>query len=157
GGGGGGGGIDDGCSDAAKLIYVIDQDGTFSSFKPNQNDVTKSVFTDLGKLQCKVPGLGGIGATPFSMSVDRSATARVEYQTGNGSSALFKVSTTNASCTDTTYKSGQQGFKLFGMGFVSNAAGSNAETLFIAGGAAVGSPANLGTLDTTTLTITKGG
>ena len=47
-GGTGGGGGGDGCSDAAKLIYVIDQDGTFSSFKPDQTDITKSVFTDIG-------------------------------------------------------------------------------------------------------------
>jgi hypothetical protein len=155
--GGSGGGSGSDCSDAAKLIYVIDSDGTFSSFKPDQTDITKSVFTDIGKLSCTVGGIGGFGATPFSMSVDRSATAWVEYQTAGGDSALFKVSTANAACTNTTYKSGQAGFKLFGMGFVSDAAMSQSETLYIAGGGAVGSPANLGKLDLSSLTITKGG
>ncbi len=152
-GGSGGGTGTDGCSDAAKLIYTIDQDGTFSSFKPDQTDITKSVFTDLGKLNCNAGGL----YQPFSMSVDRSATAWVEYvdQSGLGKNQLFKVSTANAMCTSTTFMGGQQGFDEFGMGFVSNTAGSTDETLFIAGGSAVGSNSALGTLDTTSLMVTK--
>ena len=154
-GGSGGGTGSDGCSDAAKLIYTIDQDGTFSSFKPDQTDITKSVFTDLGKLNCNAGGL----YQPFSMSVDRSATAWVEYvdQSGFGANKLFKVSTANAMCTPTTYMGGQQGFDEFGMGFVSNMANSTDETLFIAGGGMVGSASSLGTLDTTSLMVSKVG
>ncbi|HEX6839005.1 MAG TPA: hypothetical protein VF334_20645 [Polyangia bacterium] len=151
-GGSGGGTGTDGCSDAAKLIYTIDQDGTFSSFKPDQTDITKSVFTDIGKLNCNA-GL----AQPFSMSVDRNATAWVEYFDQVTTSKLFKVSTANAACTATTFMGGQQGFNEFGMGFVSNAAGSTDETLFIGGGGTVGGASNLGTLDINTLTIAKVG
>jgi hypothetical protein len=156
-GGTGGGGGADGCTDAAKLIYTIDQDGTFSSFKPNQTDISQSVFTDIGKLNCSA----GSGYQPFSMSVDRNANAWVEYVkqslSGSASNQLFKVSTANASCTSTTFTGGQQGFDEFGMGFVSNAAGSTDETLFIGGGSMVGmGAANLGTLDITSFTITKG-
>src|SRR5947207_13666216 len=61
--GGGGGGNSDGCSDAAKLIYTIDSDGTFSSFKPNQMDVKLSVFTTIGKLTCPTT----LNGNPFSM------------------------------------------------------------------------------------------
>jgi hypothetical protein len=152
-GGSGGGTGTDGCTDAAKLIYVIDQNGTFSSFKPDQMDITKSVFTDLGKLNCNAGSY-----QPFSMSVDRSANAWVEYVPllGNGASKLFKVSTANAACTATTFAGGQQGMNEFGMGFVSNAAGSTDETLYIAGGSAVGSASNLGTLDMTSFMVTKG-
>ena len=152
-GGSGGGTGTDGCSDAAKLIYTIDQDGTFSSFKPDQTDITKSAFTDIGKLACNAGGL----YQPFSMSVDRAANAWVEYvdQSGLGKNKLFKVSTADASCTATTYMGGQQGFDEFGMGFVSNASGSTDETLFIAGGSAVGGSSNLGTLDTTTFMVSK--
>jgi hypothetical protein len=155
--GGGGGGGADGCSDAAKLIYVIDQDGTFSSFKPDQTDITKSVFTDIGKLNCNA----GSGFQPFSMSVDRNANAWVEYVqqgiAGGAQNKLFKVSTANASCTATTFTGGQQGFNEFGMGFVSNAAGSTDETLFIGGGSSVGmGGSNLGTLDINSFMVTKG-
>ncbi|HEY2749459.1 MAG TPA: hypothetical protein VGL86_32795, partial [Polyangia bacterium] len=158
GGSGGGTGTGD-CSDAAKLIYVIDQDGTFSSFKPDQMTIANSVFTDIGKLNCS--GAGGF-YEPFSMSVDRNAVAWVEYVDqsgglGGGSpNMLFNVSTANAACTPTSFTGGQQGFDEFGMGFVSNAAMSTDETLFIGGGDMVGGSSNLGTLDTTSLMITKG-
>jgi hypothetical protein len=157
-GGSGGGTGTDGCSDAAKLIYVIDQNGTFSSFKPDQTDITKSVFTDIGQLKCNAGGQ----YQPFSMSVDRSANAWVEYVNqlgglGGATNELFKVSTADASCTATTFMGGQQGFDEFGMGFVSNSAMSTDETLYIAGGSAVGGASNLGTLDMTNFTITPGG
>ena len=161
GGGGGGstggdGGSSDGCSDAAKLVYVIDQNGTFSSFQPNQTTPSASVFTDIGTLSC-VPGsspTNPLSPQPFSMSVDRSGTAWVEYQTPLGAAEMFEVSTKDASCTSTTFKSGQDGFAEFGMGFVADAAMSDQETLFIAGGSATTSTKTmLGTLDTSTLTV----
>jgi hypothetical protein len=155
-GGTGGGTGGDGCTDAAKLIYTIDSDGTFSSFKPDQTNFANSVFTDIGKLNCNTSGL----YQPFSMSVDRSANAWVEYVDGSplpGKNKLFKVSTTNATCTSTTFTGGQMGFNEFGMGFVSNASGSTDETLFIAGGGSIGGASNLGTLDLTSMMITKGG
>jgi hypothetical protein len=152
--GGTGGGGGDGCTDAAKLIYTIDQDGTFSSFKPDQKNINNSVFTNIGKLNCNAGGL----YQPFSMSVDRAANAWVEYvdQSGFGKNKLFKVSTADATCTATTFTGGQQGFNEFGMGFVSNTAGSTDETLFIAGGSTIGGSSNLGTLDITSFMITKG-
>ncbi|MGZ3426538.1 MAG: hypothetical protein ACXVCV_07810 [Polyangia bacterium] len=154
-GGSGGGTGTDGCTDAAKLIYTIDQDGTFSSFKPDQMNINNSVFTNIGKLACNAGGL----YQPFSMSVDRSANAWVEYvdQSGIGKNKLFKVSTADASCTATAFTGNQQGFNEFGMGFVSNASGSTDETLFIAGGGTVGGASSLGTLDMTSFMITKGG
>lgn len=161
GGGGGDGGFVDNCPAEAKLVYVIDQNGTLSSFLPNQTDVKLSTFKTIGKLSCAASGNG----QPFSMSVDRSGTAWVEYvDVGLGGfqgAQMFKVSTTNASCTSTSYQAGQQGFQEFGMGFVSNSAGSDQETLFIAGGGAADpisgtTPATyLGTFDTGTLMVTK--
>jgi hypothetical protein len=160
GGGGYDGGIDDGCSDAAKLIYVIDDNGTFSSFKPNLQDVTKSVFTDLGMLNCNAPS----GYQPFSMSVDRNAVAWVEYVDqgiggllGGSPNKIYQVDTTKLTCTDSGFTGGQSGFEQFGMGFVSNAAGSTDETLFVAGSSMVGSSTTLGTLDTMKLTVTSTG
>ncbi len=121
-----GGGVFDlastsGCSDAAKLVYLVDQNNDFLSFKP---DTAK--FTKVGSLSCPAQ----FGATPFSMGVDRTPTAWVLYNSGE----LFKVSTTDASCTATSFQVGQQGFQQFGMGFASDVSGSDAETLYIAGG-----------------------
>jgi hypothetical protein len=155
GGAGGGGGDGSGdCSAAAKLIYVIDDNGMLSSFTPNQTDVTKSVFTDIGTLKCPA----GSGYAPFSMSVDRNATAWVEYvdQSNGGPTKMYKVSTVDASCTDTGFM-GQQDFSEFGMGFVSNAAMSTDETLFVAGSATFSGSTALGTLDTKALTVTPAG
>jgi hypothetical protein len=162
GGSGGGGGTGaDGCSEAAKLIYTIDQDGTFSSFKPNQTDINLSVFTDIGKLNCNA----GTNYNPFSMSVDRNAVAWVEFvsQPGLGGGTpgpnkIFKVSTTDATCMPTTFTGGKSGFEQFGMGFVSDAAMSQQETLFVAGTVMVGGGnSSLGKLDLTNMTITQVG
>src|SRR5688572_27105785 len=76
GGGGGDGGNNnngDGCSDAAKSVYVVDSNNTLSRFDPP----TKN-FVDLGQLAC--PAMAG--GSPFSMGVDRTATAYVLYDTG---------------------------------------------------------------------------
>ena len=154
GGGDGAGGGTPECSEAAKLIYVVDTNGTFSSFKPNLTDINKSVFTDIGKLTCNA----GAGLVPFSMSVDRSGTAWVEYSDGRGAAnKLFKVSITDGSCTPTNFVGNQPGFPMFGMGFVSNSPNSQDETLFVLGhlGFAPGHPA-LGTLDLATFTVNKG-
>jgi hypothetical protein len=124
------------CPPEAKLIYIIDSNGTFSSFAPNQKDVTQSTITDLGKLTCPTKNSG----QPFSMSVDRMGTAWVEYIAADSTfgtfqgGEMFNVSTKNvSSCTATSYMSGQ-GFQEFGMGFVADAPMSSSETLFVAGG-----------------------
>jgi hypothetical protein len=140
----------DGCSDAAKLVYVIDSNTTFSKFDPS----TKT-FTDLGQLSC--PGVS-ILDQPFSMGVDRDAVAWVLYAP---SAKLFRVDTTTLNCTAATFTGGTN-WPQFGMGFSSNTAGSTDDTLFIAGGpgdpmssstsalatlsTAGGSPMNVGTV-----------
>jgi hypothetical protein len=140
------------CSEAAKLVYVVDSNNTFSSFDPHP---TPPVFHDLGTLTCPAgPGPVGGTATPFSMSVDRDAVAWVLYNDGE----LFRVETANpsSSCTKVSaYQLDQQGMHLYGMGFVANAAGSLDDTLFIAGGAGtLGENATLGTLDMSSFVVT---
>ncbi len=148
----------DGCSDAAKLIYVVDDAYNLYSFNPAMD---LNTFTLIGALNCpagpswpawamNAPG----PATPFSMSVDRSGRAWVVYTSGE----IFWVSTADASCMSSPYVKGTNGYQLFGMGFSSDTAGSTTEQLFISGGDA-SSPmsGNLGDLDPTTLSIaTKG-
>lgn len=161
-GGSGGGAGGDNCPPEAKLVYTIDKNRVFSSFKPNQMDVTMSTFTTIATLNCPTQNGGG----PFSMSVDRSGTAWVEYVATKSDgtykgSEMFMVSTKDGSCTATNFVSAQQGMEEFGMGFVANAPMSDQETLFIAGGPGPDVLGNfssnfLGTLDTTTLAVTKG-
>ena len=142
---GGGGGADsgngaqgsnqDGCSDAAKLVYVVDENNTLSQFDP----MTKT-FHDLGTLNCPASG-----ATPFSMGVDRNAVAWVLYSDGE----LFHVDTTSLACTATGWQA-QGDLTQFGMGFSTDTAGGNTDTLFVAGGASVGgsTDSTLAKLDT---------
>jgi hypothetical protein len=124
---GDGGGGGDGCSDEARLVYVVDQSNKFSSFNPQ----TLS-FTDIGTLACPAQPL----ASPFSMAVDRQATAWVLYSSGE----LFTVNTQTLACQKSSWAS-QNGLVNFGMGFATDTAGGTAETLFIAGGGA-GGPAS---------------
>src|SRR5262245_12949377 len=69
------GSIDDGCSASAKLIYTIDSSGMLASFQPNQTDIKLSAFHDIGGLSCR----SQFDGSPFSMAIDRNATAWVEY------------------------------------------------------------------------------
>jgi hypothetical protein len=129
------------CSEAARWVYVLDADRTLMQFRPDE-----LAFRTIGTLTCPAP------TTPFSMAVDRDGRAWVLYQNGN----MFDVSTTDASCTATTFAPNQNGFELFGMGFASDAEGSEAETLYVAGGAmasiAMGS-SMFGTIDEGTLVL----
>lgn len=146
-GGGGGtsldGGVDE-CSAEAKLIYVVDQNRRFSSFNPRLVGTTGGPFADLGTLSCPAQ----TGAEPFSMAVDRNATAWVVYDSGE----LFTVDvkTLPLQCVKTAFRP-QQGVAMFGMGFVANTPGSSDETLFISGSDFNSSLAStkFGTLSTT--------
>jgi hypothetical protein len=119
------------CADEARWVYVVDSDDTLLRFEPDTKALTK-----VGVLDC--PG----DASPFSMAVARDGTAYVLHDDQH----IYKVSTKDASCQTTPYVP-NAGFGLFGMGFVSNEVGSDAETLYVAGN-------KLGALDLTTWAIT---
>lgn len=131
-----------GCSEAAKLVYVVSDGDELYSFAP---DALR--FTKIGRLGCGV----GAGATPNSMAIDRAGTAWVNYSDGT----LFKVSTRDASCQSTSFQPGQSDFQKFGMAFSSNAAGSSDESLYVAGlsDLLIGGRAGLAKIDTTTLKL----
>jgi len=143
--GGGGGGGDD-CAERARWIYLIDSDSTLVRFEPDS-----LTFTPMGTLDCPSGG-----NSPFSMSVDRDAQAWVLHQDGR----IYDVSTADASCTSTSFAPDQEGFELFGMGFASDGPDTDAETLFVAGGAelSIGTgSASLGSIDASTLALTRVG
>ncbi len=137
-----------GCSDAAKLVYVVDEGNALYSFAP-----PTKVFTKLGDLSCPTTGIdpNTLGTpTPFSMGVDRTATAWVLYSDGE----VFNVNTMTLACTATSFHS--TSFTEFGMGFSTDATGGSTDTLFIAGGTTTtGATAKLAKLDTTSMATTQ--
>jgi hypothetical protein len=148
-GSGSGSGNQDGCSDAAKLIYVVDENNKMSTW-----DGATKTFHDIGTLNCPAMAdpIFQIPATPFSMGIDRNAGAWVLYN----SSEVMHVDTSSAAlaCTKTSYTV-QQNQVLFGMGFSTNEVGGSTDTLFIAGGpdAGAATSTNLATLDPNTMQV----
>ena len=139
-----GGGND--CTDAAKLIYVLSTDNDLYSFNPLQK-----VFKKIGPLGCNT------SMSPNSMAVDRDAVAYVNYVEsdpvlgGDVAGAVFKISTTDASCKPTPIHLISGWFRL-GMGFSSDAAMGASEKLFVTGTGDVGGNTSpgLGRIDLTT-------
>lgn len=129
-----------GCSEAAKLVYVVSDLNELFSFKPDTG-----TFSKIGELQC--PSV----STPNSMAVDRTGVAWVNFSDGN----LFKVSTADASCEATTYVPDQQGFHTYGMAFATNGATSTDETLYVVGIDGIDAGKGLAKIDLTTLKLTK--
>lgn len=119
-------------ADGVDLIYVVDEMNRFLSFDPRL--LPNDPFKMIGTLNCPTTR-GSIqipqgAVTPFSMSVDRDGKAWVEYTSGE----IFNVSLQDASCTASGYVPEAGGMALFGMGYVSDAPGSEMEKLYIVGG-----------------------
>ncbi len=143
----------DDCVGGTELIYVVDEANRFLSFNPADN---LNQFTQIGTLDCPAgtpwPDWQPGPAQPFSMSVDRTGRAWVLYTSGE----IFWVDVTDASCEPSPFVAGQQGYELFGMGFVSNSPGSSDETLFIAGGSSdqLNATFRLGSVNPATAAVT---
>jgi hypothetical protein len=144
-------------SDGSDLVYVVDETYRLLSFDPRKIDTPEDPFTLLGNIDCPAgpawPEWGG-GRTPFSMSVDRDTNAWVLYTSGE----IFRVSPETLACEQSGFAPGQSNFKLFGMGFVSDAQGSSSETLWIAGGPVDASGVgDLGSVNPASLTVSRVG
>jgi hypothetical protein len=109
------------CFEAAKLIYAISDANNLYSFDPSK--LAGQPFTLIGPVRCPT------SSTVNSMAVDRHGTAWVNYADGQ----IFKVSTSvPITCQTTSFIAGQQGFSnVLGMGFSSDAPGSQMESLFV--------------------------
>ncbi|MDB4997183.1 MAG: hypothetical protein JWM74_4615 [Myxococcaceae bacterium] len=129
-----------GCSDAAKLVYVVSDLNELFSYNPGTG-----MFAKIGELNCPSGG-----ATPNSMAVDRSGTAWVNFSDGG----LFKVSTADASGQATTFHKLQSGFMRFGMAFATDSATSESETLYVVGIEGTNGGKGLAKIDLTTMTLT---
>ena len=124
-----------GCSEAAKLVYVVTDVNELFSFKPDTG-----TFTKIGELKCPST------STPNSMAVDRTGIAWVNFSDGN----LFKVSTADASCQATAYVPDQER-----MAFATNGATSVEETLYVVGIEGISAGKGLAKIDLTTMKLTK--
>ncbi len=156
----GGGSCMRSCSaDGVDLIYVVDTSNNLLSFDPRLIGQAGGPYKLIGQLNCPNPGTpidGALGAaTPFSMAVDRG-----EHDPGSNfpmayvlfnSGKIFKVSTHDASCTATSFAVQQntppQTWNLFGMGYVTDAPGADAEKLWIGGGNTDSTSGSLGYID----------
>jgi hypothetical protein len=134
----------------SEKLYVVTSDYKLLAFDPTALPASGSAdaaFASIGQLNCPAQG----GATPFSMSIDREGRAWVLYSSGE----IFFVSIEDASCAASGFAPSQAGFDVFGMGFVSDAEGSDAETLYIAGGDALQlGGVQFGSIDKDTMTVT---
>jgi hypothetical protein len=107
------------CDDSGtELIYVVDTAEELMSFDPRL--LPDDPFHLVGHLSCVASG------SPFSMAVDRHGLAWILYQGGG----MATASILDAKCRPTAYHPGRE---RFGMGFASDRAGSDGESLYIAG------------------------
>ena len=105
-------------------IFVLSITAELWKYFPETN-----TFDSLGPIGCGLP------PTTFSMAVDRTGFAWVQYQGGE----LRKVSVTNvANCTDPNYPLGQTAVANFGMAFVSNSESDACDRIY--GNTATGLP-----------------
>ncbi len=112
------------CSEAARLVYVLSDRNELYSFRPNLRE-----FTRIGTLRCPT------SAQPNSMAIDRDAVAWVNYVTsslGDTAGAIFRVNTTDASCTSAGPITLPARWYRVGMGFSTASVDSTDETLFVA-------------------------
>lgn len=114
------------CPDAdATLVYTITSTNELQSFNPDTGQ-----FRLIGRISCPVgrDPITGQTSTPFSMAVDRRGVAYILFTDEH----LYRVSTLTGACIATSYVPRQSNFRLFGMGFATNAIGPT-ETLHVAG------------------------
>lgn len=144
--GGPGGGSGDGCSEASKYVYVVDQNRSFYRFDPTIPNT--SAFQLVGTLNCAV------GDEPNSMSINREGHAYVLYGRsaplqpgGFACEALNQVDIETANClAPSPFSCGAGGFTKFGMGYATDGPNTTEETLFL--GSSIDT--NFGALDVTT-------
>ena len=133
--------IPTGCADAsATLVYVLTDQGQLYTFDPSS-----LVFSPIGTFACNAGT-----STPFSMAVGRTG---IGYSVFGFSGNLFRLHVATAQCDATSYVPNQQGFNVFGMGYVSMPDGGG-ETLYVTDNEYGGPPSKgLAWIDTSTFTL----
>ncbi len=113
---GAGGTLD--CGQIGDSFYAISEAAVLLRISP----------PEVGLVELGTPSCPGATGSLYSMAIDRQGTAWLLYQTG----LLYKVSTQDLSCQKAPYDPAQGGWSVFGMAFVTDAAGGSVETLLIA-------------------------
>lgn len=145
----------DGCSDAAKLVYVLsaDNDSVPAVSYVWSFDPANKVFTKLFALDCPVPS-NGLVWQPNSMAVDRNAVGWVNvvgsdpFTLSDAAGLVFQVDLTKKSCEPTPTVHLPSGWFRLGMGFSTDAVGGTSDTLYVTGTSSTGTSPGLGRIDT---------
>lgn len=119
------------CSGDVEVIYLLSADAAPELWSYDPLDDS---FQQRGPLGCQVPGNQG----PFSMAVERSGRAWVQYKVLDlgqfppiSSSDLYLVDLDDPSqCSDPGYTPFSNGWDRFGMGFVSNSVADPCDKLY---------------------------
>jgi hypothetical protein len=140
------------CGPEAKLIYVLDADEVLHSFDPSLLP-SPLAFQTIGPIDCAAK-FGAEWGAANSMAIDHLAVAWVTDHAGH----LARVSTTDGSCSPTTYRPGQPGlhFDTVGMGFAGDV-DAGTETLYVSDdsqGPFATTDLGLATIDVTSLRLT---
>lgn len=116
------GGDDDGCSENAKLVYVVDHDSTLYRFDPPDEQ-----FYPVGVIDCPS------GGSPFSMAVSREGIAYVLFTNFyTNCIGINAIDIDDATCLGLTgFVCDESGYNRFGMGFATDGPDTEDETLFI--------------------------
>ena len=119
-----GGSVANNCSEAAQLVYVLSDSSDLYSFRPNLRQ-----FTRIGRLRCPTT------MQPNSMAIDRNAVAWVNFvqsDFGDSAGAIYRVNTTDATCTGDPPIRMPAGWFRVGMGFSTAGSDTTEEALFVA-------------------------
>lgn len=113
---------DDDCIESVKHIYLLDADANLYKFYPPDKE-----FQHIATIDCSA----GPNASPYSMAIARDGTAYVLYN-ALGCVGIYPVSIITGACGQkTAFSCGTEGFRTFGMGFVTLTANSTIEDLYI--------------------------
>jgi hypothetical protein len=138
-----------GCGASGPIMYLLEETGVLRTFDPALVP-TGSPFRTIGPLACTLAD-GTSWTEPGSMAIDRAGIVWVDGNLGH----LFQWDPSNATCRETTYRAGQNGFTNMALAFVGRTDGT--EALLVvdnANGPASSSGQGLATIDLTTLRST---
>lgn len=117
------------CAEATEFVYLIDRDNRMFKYDPTVQ--SPAALTLIGTMGCQV------GGSPNSMAVGRDGFAYVLYGEhgllGNYNCfGVHKVDIKTAACAGPTpFQCGSAGFKKFGMGFATDLASGDTDSLYL--------------------------
>ena len=110
------------CPETVQQIYLLDSSANLYRFHPPSKELQQVATID-----CDVGPL----ASPYSMAISRDGTAYILYK-ALGCVGIYPVSITTGVCGEKTdFACGTDGFRSFGMGFVTLTSTSTLEDLYI--------------------------